>query len=127
MSIFDTISETGSKAAEAVKGAGESYWNSEMERWEETKELGPIGTFKRGLTFGATGPAPSIKPDGGIDFGPPAFDPLNRAGWRAAGGNPDQDEEGNPMLLLVAGLILLALLGQAFGPAIEAGAAVTDS
>lgn len=61
------------------------YYESEMERWEQTKELGPWGTFKRDFAFGVTGPAPTIRHDESRDFyvdhGPEPFRSVNRASF----------------------------------------------
>jgi hypothetical protein len=47
-----------------VEAAGQSYLESEKERWEETKELGPTGTLARGFQAGLTGPAPTVESAG---------------------------------------------------------------
>jgi len=100
---------------DTVSGATQDYVESERKRWEETKELGPVGTFTRGLQFGATGPALSINPDGSLDFGPEPFGFINRSASEAAGVDPDEAEESNPLLILVGGLAILSFVAVALG------------
>lgn len=104
---------------DTVSGAARSYYTSEMERWEETKELGAVGTFKRDIQFGATGPAPSFDSDLDLDHGPEPFGTINSAAkevWDETAGTPD---DSTPLWLFVAlfvgGVMLLSYtLGQLF-------------
>jgi len=95
--------------------AVKSYVKSERERWEETKRLGPVGTFKRGLQFGATGPAPSIDEGGGVDFGPEPFGSINKSAFKATGQDPDAAEKDNPLLMVVFVIAVLLLAVTAVG------------
>lgn len=94
-----------------LKDAAESYVESERERWQETKELGPVGTFTRGLRYGVTGPAPSLDPDGSVNFGPGPVGNINELAAEAFGVDPDEASERDLPLTAIAGVaILLALL-----------------
>lgn len=103
---------------DSLTGAVDSYVESERDRWEETKRLGPIGTFKRDFQFGLTGPAPSLNPDFSTDFGSGPIEAINRTTYRAAGGDPDRATEPNPLFKAVATVLLigagLLALGQLF-------------
>jgi hypothetical protein len=119
-SLPDSLENAGDK----VRGAAESYYESEMERWEETKELGPAGTFARGFQFGLTGPAPSIKEGGEVDYGPEPYESFNKSAFTGSDGqSPPENIAGNKTRFqLIVGLIVVVLLVQALAPALQAGA-----
>jgi len=103
--------------AETVREAAESYVESERERWQETKELGPVGTLKRGFRQGLTGPAPTLDTDGSVDFGADPFRSINRLGFSAAGTDPDDaaNDDRSAALAGIGGVILLAAVAVALG------------
>jgi hypothetical protein len=111
-----------------LKEAAESYVESERERWEETKELGPIGTFKRGLRQGVTGPAPTLDPDGSVNYGPGPIGNVNELASEAFGVDPDEASERDLPLTAIAGVVMLLGLLYLLRPflTVAAEAAVED-
>jgi len=117
-----------------VEAAGQSYLESEQARWEETKELGPSGTFARDFQFGLTGPAPTVRanPDAPltprIDRGSEPLNTGNSAaeeviqestGGPAIGSNLGLDDGGlGSGFKLLVGVVVVLLsviaLGQLF-------------
>lgn len=118
--------------AEWTDAAGDAwgdYYDSEMDRWEETKS-DPFGTFVDGLYFGATGPAPSIGPDWSIDYGPGFIGTINEGATETLYGEDEIPQDlGDDSLLpwwapyALGGVALLAVLA-VLSPYAEIGAGV---
>lgn len=112
MGITDTLTD-----------AAGSYYESEMERWEETKELGPSGTFARDFRYGLTGPATSLDSDGDLYHGPEPYSTVNTEAFEGISYSLYGEPDGAPdsfgyviwaVLALIAVMVVSYTVGQLF-------------